>query len=170
MSKFQEFCESFWVGRAKTEEEQLQREDELRTLPGAVGQVVRRLVAAFQCPSERAHYVDPQAGIAVGTVQGSDPPLHFNPEQGRYSLCLEIRVGDQPGTDQYPVWLNLEFVPRKHGGLEFHFKSAIFQTPDEEEDLFQEVAEAVNQRLREGVGTAPCKIGFQAPPPFIRPS
>ncbi len=52
MSRYREFCESLWVGRARSEEEQFQRDVEEHTLPLAVGKVVQRMCRYFQCPDE----------------------------------------------------------------------------------------------------------------------
>jgi hypothetical protein len=160
MSKYQEFCESLWVGKAKTEEEQLERQDEERTLPRTVGNVIQRLCQYFQCPAEQVGYVDTQANMVTGTLQDRVPPVWHDPQKGRYCLDFEMGIVGPAAQDQYPVWLHLEFVPLKHGGLEFHFGSASFRVPDEERALFNQVADAVNQELRKAYTPGPRRIGF----------
>ncbi len=160
MSRFQEFCESLRAGKARAEEEQLEREELLRDLPVAVGEVFRRMCTSFRCPESQAHYVDVDTDTVGGTAQGSAPPIRFCPEKGRYRLGLEIRVGAPADQDHYPVWLSFEFAPLKPGGLEVHLGSSIFQLPAEEEAFFNHVADAINHQLRQGCAPAPHKIGF----------
>jgi len=160
MSRFQEFCESFRAGKARAEEEQLEREERLRDLPATVGDVFRRMCASFRCPENQAHYVDLDTNTVAGTVHSATPPIRFCPEKGRHCLGLEIRVGAPPDQDQYPVWLSFEFAPLKPGGLEFHLGSSIFRLPAEEEAFFNHVADAINRELRQGCTPAPRKIGF----------
>ena len=159
MSKYQGFCDSLWVGRAKAEEG-LDREAQERTLPQRAGEVVRRLCASFQCPEDQVRYVDACSGIATGPVRDSAPPLHYNPEKGRYGLDLDIGVRGRPEEGPQPVWVHLECVPLPHGGLEFHFGPALFQLPEEEGALFSQVAEAINRALRAGHAPGPRKVGF----------
>jgi hypothetical protein len=94
MSKYQEFCESLRVGKAKTETEQLEREDEERTLPRAVGEVVRRLCDYCQCPIDQIRFVDTQANVVTGTLRESVPAVQFNAAKGRHYLDLEFRIED----------------------------------------------------------------------------
>jgi hypothetical protein len=119
MSKYQEFCDSLWLVQAKTREEQLLREDEEHVLRQMVGEVVRRMCDAFECPAEQVRYVDTQAGMAIGTLGDSEPLLRFNPVKGRYALDLEIGVRGRPPEPAHPVWVHLEVVPLKHGGWSF---------------------------------------------------
>jgi hypothetical protein len=160
MSRYQEFCDSLGVGQAKTEEEQAQREDEEHVLRKTVGELVRRMCASFQCPEEQVRYVEVQAGIATGALRDSELLLQFSPEKGRYGFDLEIGVRGRPPERAHPVWVHLEVVPLKHGGLEFHFGSVLFQIPEEESAFFATVAEAINQDLRAGYRPGPRKIGF----------
>ncbi len=160
MSRFQEFCEALQAGKARAEEVQLKREELLRDLPVAVGEVFRRLCASFRCPESQARYVDVDTDTVGGTVQGSPPAIRFCPEKGRYRLGLEIRVGAPADQDQYPVWLSFEFAPLKPGGLEFHLGSSLFQLPAEEEAFFNHVADAINHQLRQGCAPAPRRISF----------
>jgi hypothetical protein len=148
------------VGKAKTEAEQLEREDEERSLPLAVGGVVRRLCAYFQCPIDQIRFVDTQANVVTGMLQESVPAIRFNAAKGRHYLYLEIGIEDQPVHERYPIWLRLEFVPLKHGGFEFHVCPAIFRLPDEEEAFFHHVANAINQELRKGYTPGPKRSGF----------
>lgn len=164
MSKYQQFCESLWVGKARAEELQLEREEEERTLPRAVAGIVRRMCNYFQCPADQVRYVDAQANIVTGTVEDALPPVRYQPDRGRDAVDLEIRIGGPADEERYPVWLRLEFAPLKHGGLEFHFGSAAFQLPDEEQLLFDQVAEAINHELRKGYAPGPRKIGFDQAP------
>jgi len=160
MSKYQEFCQSFWAGKAKTDQAQLEREDEYRCLPSAVGEVIQRMCAYFQCPPDRAHYLDLETNKVAGTVLNSAPPLRIKPERGRLGLGLEIQLGEQSQRDPYPVWLFIELAPLKRGGFEFYFKSATFQVPLEEADFFNHVAGAINHELQEVYASAPRRIGF----------
>jgi hypothetical protein len=155
MSKFQEFCESFLVGKAKAEADQLQRDEECRTLPLALAKIFQRMCDYFQCPPEKVHYVELEANTVANTVQDGVPPVGWNPESCRKCLALEI------GIAEHPVWLYFEFVPLKHDGFEFHFDSTIFQIPAEEKKLFDHVAETINQELRKSYTPMPRKIGFQ---------
>ncbi|HLN28850.1 MAG TPA: hypothetical protein VK395_13980 [Gemmataceae bacterium] len=156
MTKFDEFCDSFWVGKAKTEEGCLEREDELRRLPVAVSQVLQRMCSFLQCPEGHVHYVDLETNAVAGTVESSLPPISFDHKRGRNIIGLEIRLGERPSRNQYPVWLRFEFVPIKHGGLEFQVGPDLFQVPEEEEKFFSRVAEAINHSLRQGY-TAPTR-------------
>ena len=160
MSKYQEFSESLRVGKAKTEEEQLKQQLEERTIPRAIANTIRRMCEYFQFPAEQVRYVDAQANIVTGTLQDTVPSLQHNPDRGGYRLDLVMALGGPPTKDQYPVWLHLEFVPLKHGGLEFHCGSTIFRLPDEETALFNHVADTINQELRNGYTPGPKKIGF----------
>jgi hypothetical protein len=156
MSQFQEFCKSHWVGRTKAEEEHLEHEKEVEHLSSAVGALVRRLCGFFQCPGDRAHYVDVGTNTVSGPVEGGTPRLCFRPESGRYRLALEITVGD----DRYPVWLKFEFALPKHGGFEVHFGPSLYQVPAEEQAFFGDVADAVNHQLRQGCPQPPLRIGW----------
>jgi hypothetical protein len=160
MSRYQEFSDSLWVGRAKAQEEQLKHADEERVLPQAVAEVVRRMCAYFQCPEERVRYIDARSGIVTGTLPGGTPLLPFNPEKGRYGLDFQIGVAGRPEEDPYPLWVHLECVPLRHGGLEFHLSSDAFQLPDEETALFDQLAATINGELREGYTPGPRKIGW----------
>jgi hypothetical protein len=160
MSRYQEFSDSLWVGRAKAQEEQLKHADEERILPQAVAEVVRRMCACFQCPEERVHYIDPRSGIVTSTLRGGTPLLPFNPEKGRYGLDFQIGVAGRPEEDLYPVWVHLECAPLRPGGLEFHLGPDIFQLPDEEAALFDQLAATINRELREGYTPGPRKIGW----------
>jgi hypothetical protein len=160
MSRYQEFSDSLWVGRAKAQEEQLKHADEERVLPQAVAGVVRRMCAYFQCPEDRVRYIDARWGIVTGTLRGGTPWLLFNPEKGRYGLDFQIGVAGRPEEDPYPVWVHLECMPLLHGGLEFHLGPDIFQLPDEETALFDQLAATINRELREGFTPGPRKIGW----------
>lgn len=160
MPRYQEFCESLKVGKARTEEELLRQEDKERTLPLAVGEIVQRMCAAFQVPADRVRYMDSPSRLPTGTLSGGAPLLQYHPEKGRYSLDVEIGVGDRPEEAPDPVWLHLECVPLEHGGLEFRFESAIFQLPDEEGPFFDQVAAAINRDLRAGYTPGPRRIGW----------
>lgn len=160
MSRYREFCEALCVGQAKAKEERLEREDEERILPQAVAQVVRRMCASFQCPEERIRYLDARSGLVTGTLQSGTPLLLLNPEKGRYGLDFQIEVAGRPEEAPYPVWVHLECVPLRHDGLEFHLGSDIFQSPDEEKALFDQLAATINRELREGYVPGPKKIGW----------
>ena len=160
MSRYREFCDSLRVGQAKAQEEQLEHEDEERTLPQAVAEVVRRMCAYFQCPEGRVRYIDPRSGIATGMLRTGTPLLPFNPEKGRHCLDFQIDVADTLEEDRHPVWAHLECAQLRHGGLELHLGPAIFQLPDEEKVLFDELAAAINRRLREGHRPGPTKVGW----------
>ncbi len=160
MSHYDEFVQSLSVGQARAEMEQQEREDEDRALPPAVGDVLQRMCASFGCPLERVRYLDAQARLATGTLRGGVPLLRYIPEKGRYGLDVEIGVGDQPHKGPHPVWLRLQVVPLRHGGMEFYLGRRYFQLPEEERAFFDHVAEAINQALREWCGPAPTKIGF----------
>ena len=69
MSRFQEFCESLRAGKARADEEQLEREERLRDLPVALGEVFRRMCASFRCPASQAHYVDLEIFRQLGRRQ-----------------------------------------------------------------------------------------------------
>ncbi len=159
MSRYQEFCESLWVGMTKAAEQQLTQEDRDRQLPHTVAQIVQRMCDSFQCPVGRVHYVDDQANIVTGTAEAKLPVFGHDPEKARSYLDIEIEIGELSG-QVYPVRLHLEFVPLKHGGLEFHFGSHGFQIPHEERLFFDCVAEAINRELRQGFTPALRKIGF----------
>jgi len=160
MTKFDEFCDSFWVGKAKTEEERLEREDEQRRLPVAVGDVFQRMCSFLQCPEDHLHYVNPETNATAGAVGRSLPPIGFDHKKGRNIIGLELRLGEPPSRSQYPVWLRFEFVPIRHGGLEFHVGPDLFHVPDEEEKFFSRVAEAINRSLRQGYTAPTGTIGF----------
>jgi hypothetical protein len=160
MSKYHAFCESLRVGKAKTEEEQLKQQDEAGTIPQAVAQTIKRMCEYFQCPAERVRYIDAPAKISTGTLQDALPPLQHNPDRGGYCLNLVMGLGGPKAEDQYPVWLHLEFAPLKHGGVEFHWGSAVFRLPDEETALFDSIADTINQALRSEYTPGPKKIGF----------
>jgi hypothetical protein len=159
MAKFQEFCASFWVGKAKTEGEYLQQEEEKRDLPAAVGQVFKRMCDSFECPREQARYVDLETQTVADLVYASLPPLRFDPAKGCYRVGLEIRISEAPQGDHYPIWLGFEVLPLKHGGFELRFGATDFPVPVEEHALFEYVAEVVNQELRQGYAPPPRKIG-----------
>jgi hypothetical protein len=156
MSKFQAFSEAYWVGKAKAAENQLEQEDTLRHLPVAVGELVQKMCAYFQCPKDRAHYLELETNTVSSSVANGAPPLRYQPESGQHCLGLEIAVGE----DRYPVWLQLAFVLLKHGGFEVHLGSSIFQIPAEEIAFFNEVADAITGELRQSYTPAPLKIGF----------
>jgi hypothetical protein len=160
MSKYLEFCNSLRFGRATAREDQLGRADEEHVLAQAVAQVVRRMCAYFQCPEERVRYLDARSGMATGAVRGGTPLLPFNPEKGRYCLDLQLGLAGRPEEEPYPVWVHLECAPLKHGGLEFHLGSAIFQLPREEHALFDELAVTINRKLREDYVPGPRRIGW----------
>jgi hypothetical protein len=162
MSTYEQFCESLRAGQISAQEEQLRRAEEERSLPPAVGDVIRRLGASFRCPAGRVRYVDTQANLVTGTLEGALPPIRYSPEKGRHCLDVEIGVGDRPAREPYPVWVHLEFVPLRHGGLEFHFGRGVFRAPDEEGALFNHIAGAINHELRKGCAPGPRKVGFGA--------
>jgi hypothetical protein len=170
MSKYQEFRESLWVGQAKTEEDQLGREDEMRSFPMEVGEIVQRMCAYFHCPVRAVRYVDIPAGLPTGSPETSAPLLPYDPEKGRYCLGVEIALGDGTEEEPYRIWLELECVPLKHGGLEFHCGPDHFQLPDEEASFFEYVAVAINRELREGHAPAPRVIRFASPTPSMGPA
>jgi hypothetical protein len=159
MSKYLEFCDSLRVGQAKAQEQQLEREDEERALSQAVAGVVRRMCAYFQCPEKRLRYIDARSGIATGTLRSGTPLLSLNPENGRYCLDIQIDVAGRPEEDQHPVWVHLECAPLWHDRLEFHLGPDIFQLPDQENALFDQLAATINQELREGYMPRPRQIG-----------
>jgi hypothetical protein len=159
MSKYQEFITSLGVGKAKAEEDRLAREDEDRNLPLVVGDFVRRMCDYFQCSADQVRYIDTRSNIPTGSLQEGVPLLRYAPERGRYCVDLEIGIGDQGKNELYPVWLHLECVPLKHGGMEVHFGPSFFQLPDEEKGLFDNIADAINEELRERYGPPPRKLG-----------
>jgi hypothetical protein len=114
MSKYQEFCASFWAGKAKNEEEQLLQEEREQILPQEIGKLLTGMCEYLQCPLELIRYADTQANMVVGTLESSPPPIKYDPEEGRHNLDLEIGIRDQPGQGSYPVWLHFTFVPLKH--------------------------------------------------------
>jgi len=156
MSKFQEFSEAYWVGKAKAAEKQLEHDDAVRHLPSDVGDLVQRMCAYFQCPMDRAHYLELDTNTVSCAVAIGPPPLQYQPEREQHRLGLEIAVGE----DRYPVWLQFGLVLLKHGGFEVHFGSSIFQIPAEEIAFFNEVADAIARELRQSFTPAPLKIGF----------
>jgi hypothetical protein len=160
MSRYQEFCKSLWIGSAKSKGEWQERQDEEYSLPRAVGQLVQRMGDFFQCPPGQIRYVDTQANVVTGTAGRDVPELHYDSAKGRYYLDVELGINDRLGVAAYAIRLRLEMVALKHGGLEFHFRSARFQLPDEEQALFEHVAESINQELRESYSPSPKKIGF----------
>ncbi len=160
MSRYQEFCESLRVGQIKAAEEQLERQESRHALTQAVGDIVRRMCEYFQCPADRVRYLDSQANMVTGTLQGSVPPIRYDATSGRDCLDVEIGVGDEADKDLCPVRLRLEFVAPRHGGLEFHFGSTVFQLPDEERALFDRIADAIKEELRKGYMIGPRKVGL----------
>jgi hypothetical protein len=114
----------------------------------------------FQCPAEQVRYVDPQAEVATGALAGGPPLLRYDPGRGRHCLDVEIGLRGGPEEEPYPVWVHLEFVPLRRGGIEFHFGRARFQLPDKEGAFFDHVAEAITQELREGYTPGPQKVGY----------
>jgi hypothetical protein len=159
MSRYAEFCESLWVGQAKTREQRLKREDEERTLPQTVADIICRMCADFQCPDERLHYMDTRSGIATGTLRDGTHLLLLDPEKGRFGVDFQIGVAGRPEDEPYPVWVHLECVPLRHGGLEFHLGSDILLWPEEEKGLFDAIAATINRELREGHVPGPRRIG-----------
>ncbi len=160
MSRYQEFCESLRVGQIKAEEEQLERQESRHALTQAVGDVVRRMCEYFQCPADRVRFVDTQANMVTGTLPCGVPPVRYHSTSGLDCLDLEIGIGDEADKALCPVRLRLEFVAPRHGGLEFHFGSTMFQLPDEEKALFDRIADAIKEELRKGYTIGPRKLGF----------
>jgi len=160
MSKFEEFCTSYWVGKAKNAEERLNHEGEFSRLAANAGNIAQRMCAYFQCPADQVQYVDIATDTVCGTIRDSLPSVHFSPDKGRNRFVLEIKVTDRQSGGNYPIWLQFEFVPLKHGGFEFYFGSDSFQVPTEERRFFDHVADRINHELRQGDVPAPLRLGF----------
>ncbi len=160
MSRFREFCESLRIGQARAQQERLEREDKERTLPQTVAEIAGRLGAYFECPRERIRYIDARSGVVTGMLGSGTPLLPFNPEKGRHALDFSIEVAGQSEEDLHPIWIHLECVPLRHGGLEVHLGPALFQLPDEEKELFDHLAAAINRELREGHVPGPTRVGW----------
>ncbi len=158
MSRYREFCESLRAGKARAEEEQLQRDDEEHGLPLAIGNIVRRMCESFRCPAERVRYVDSRSRLPTGALEGP-PLLRYDPGSGRHGLDVEIGLRDGLEEEPCPVWVHLECVPLRHGGLELHFGPNHFHLPDEEEAFFKHVADAINRELRQEHVPGPRQVG-----------
>jgi hypothetical protein len=159
MSRYEEFVESLSVGKARTEAEELEREERDCSLPLAVGDVLRRMCHSFRCPVDRVRYVDTRAHMGTGTLHGGAPLLRYIPEKGRYCLDVEISVAGKGIQAPYPVWIYLEVVPLRHGGMEIHLGPSFFQLPEEEQEFFDCMADCINSELRERYSPAPRRIG-----------
>jgi hypothetical protein len=160
MSKYQEFRESLWVGKAKTDQDRLESEDEKLAFPMEVGKIVGRMCVYFACPVQDVRYVDIPARLTTGALESGAPLLPYDPETGRYCLGVEIALRDRADEEPYPIWLDLECAPLKHGGLEFHCGPDRFQLPDEEAAFFDYLAAAINRELREAYVSAPRIVRF----------
>jgi len=158
MSSYREFCESLRVGKARTEEEQILRQDEEQALPLAIGAIVQRMCDSFQCPTRQVRFVDVRSNLPTGTLE-SMPLFRYDPESGRYWFDVEIELRDDPDAEAYPVRLHLECAPLRHGGMEVCFGSEHFQIPEDEKAFFGCIAGAINQELRSGYAPGPRLIG-----------
>jgi hypothetical protein len=161
MSRYRDFCESLRVGKVRCEEEQFLREEEEHSLPSTAGAVVRRMCQSFQCPAEQVRYIDGRSGLPTGTLD-SLPLLLHDPTSGRQGFDVEIKLANGPAEDRQAIWLHLECAPLRHGGIEFHFGPEHFHLPDEEEALFDHIAEVINQELRRGYIPGTRRLGCHA--------